>query len=155
MSAGTVMLVAEDVAAFCFLIERALAKAKIEVTVKYVSDGQEVIDYLRGAGKYADRTAFPLPHLVVLDLKMPRMGGLEALAWVRQQHTFNNLHVMVLTSSDEEPDLRRAKELHADAYVVKPSSANDLAHALREFFDAWTTSGGHHRTAGDRPRAPL
>lgn len=149
------MLVAEDDASFCFLIERALSKAQIEATVKYVLDGREVIDYLRGAGKYGDRAAFPLPHLVVLDIKMPRMSGLEALAWVRQQHSFKNLPVMVLTSSDEERDLRRASELQADAYVVKPSSANDLAHALREFFDSWTTAEGHHHTAGDRPRAPL
>lgn len=150
------MLVAEDDASFCFLIERALSKAQIEATVKYVLDGREVIDYLRGAGKYADRAAYPLPHLVVLDIKMPRMSGLEALAWIRQQqHSFKNLPVMVLTSSDEERDLRRASELQADAYVVKPPSANDLAHALREFFDSWTTAEGHHHGARDRPRAPL
>ena len=102
------ILLAEDEQNDVFLIRRAFQKAQLLNPIRVVSDGHEAISYLRGDGKYADREQFPLPTLVLLDLKMPRLGGFDVIAWVRQQPGLKRLPLVVLTSSKEGPDINRA-----------------------------------------------
>src|SRR5258705_9115116 len=98
-------------------MQRALKAAKLAVTLHVASDGQEALDYLGGVGKYSDRAGFPLPTVVLLDLKLPYVHGFEGLSWTRQQASLKDVSVVVLTSSPEERDLQKARELGAKSYL--------------------------------------
>jgi CheY-like chemotaxis protein len=93
--------------------------------LKVVSDGREAIAYLSGEGQYANRVEHPLPCLVVLDLKMPRMTGLDVLRWIRSQPEHLALRVIVFSSSKEPKDINAAHRLRVDAYLVKPGQFNE------------------------------
>jgi CheY-like chemotaxis protein len=95
------------------------------------------MDYLSGNGGYADRERFPLPCLTLLDLKLPRVMGLAVLKWMREQPELKTLIVIILTSSRLGPDLERAYQLGANAYLVKPSGPPELrkiATGIKEFW---------------------
>src|SRR5687767_15356414 len=114
------ILIAEDNEDHVFLLKRALHKGAVLNPVFVVNDGQDAIDYLRGDGKYADRYEYPLPSLLLLDLKMPQKNGFEVLEWIRQQPGLRRLRVVVLTTSDERGDIDHAYELGANSFMVKP-----------------------------------
>jgi CheY-like chemotaxis protein len=127
----------EDSPEDVFLLQYAFQIAEIANPVHVVSDGQQAIDYLSGTGKFADRIHFPLPGLVLLDLKLPHKMGLDVLRWIRRQPEFKALIVIILTASINEGDLQRAYELGANAFLVKPSSAADLADISRALKHFW------------------
>ncbi len=116
------ILLVEDDPDHLFLVERALAKARLANPVLTVTDGEEARDYLAGRGVYADRERHPLPMLVLLDLKLPRLSGLELLSWIRADDHLRELSVAVLTSSKDEEDLARAFDLGIDFYLIKPAA---------------------------------
>jgi len=118
--AKPVILLAEDDDNDVFFMRRALQKSQLDFAIQVVSDGQQAVDYLSGEGKFSNREQYPLPSVILLDLKMPFLDGFEVLAWIRKQPSFNEVPVAVLTSSAEERDRRRARELGARAYFVKP-----------------------------------
>ena len=122
-----------------FLLKYAFKRAGIENQVQVVMDGQEAIEYLEGSGKYTDRTRYPLPCLVLLDLKLPHIMGLEVLQWIRQQPSLKTLIVIVLSSSIHEGDVQRAYELGVNAFLVKPSSTDTLADICQAFKHFWLT----------------
>ncbi len=126
----TILLV-EDSEDDVFFMERAMANAGFKGKLSVAKDGQVALDYLGGTGAYADRQAHPLPSLVLLDLKLPHVLGLDVLKWIRTRPELQNLPVVVLTSSGERPDLERAYRLGANSFMVKPSDAADL-HGLAE-----------------------
>ena len=104
--------------------------------LKVVADGQEAVDYLAGHEQFADRRQFPFPSLVLLDLKLPRLDGFEVLKWIRETAGLRDLPVIICTSSAQEDDVRKAYELGANGYVLKPSSGqqrNRLAEATKAF----------------------
>ena len=113
------------------ILRMALERSGISNPLVVVRDGQEAIDYLMGEGVYADRTAYPLPGLLLLDLKMPRMNGLDVLGWLRGRAEFNHLPKVVLSSSPDESDIRRAKLAGAQEYFVKPHSLRELIGILQ------------------------
>ena len=115
-----VILLAEDNETDVLLTRRAFKKVGLLNPLQVVSDGDEAIAYLSGTGKYANRAEYPLPVLLLLDLKMPKKNGLEVLEWVRQQPSLRALRVIVLTTSDLYRDVNRAYELGANSYIVKP-----------------------------------
>jgi CheY-like chemotaxis protein len=115
-----IILVAEDREEDIILITKAFEKAASGVPLRFVRDGEEAIDYLAGKGKYSNRLEYPLPTLLLLDLKMPRMGGFEVLEWLRQQPNLANIRVIVLTSSAELRDVNKAYGLGANSFLVKP-----------------------------------
>ena len=123
---GDTLLIVEDEANDRFLIERAIRKAQIANPLRMIENGEEAVAYLSGEGRFADREAFPLPILVLLDLKLPRRSGIEVLQWIRSSERFQTLPVVVLTSSPESNDVRRAYQAGANSYLVKPVAFEGL-----------------------------
>ena len=125
------ILLVEDNDDDIFLMRRALAKAKLTCPLQVVTDGQEAIDYLSGVQKYSDRSNYPLPDVIFLDLKLPYIHGFEVLSWLRQQPALKEVAVIILTSSPEERDRQRARELRARSYLVKPPTRDMLLEAMQ------------------------
>jgi CheY-like chemotaxis protein len=133
---NTILLV-EDEENDVFFLKYAFKEVGILNPLKVAQDGKIAMDYLSANGEYADRERFPLPGLILLDLKLPRVMGLEVLKWIREQPELKTLIVIVLTSSRLEPDIEKAYQLGANAYLVKPSSPPELralATGLKEFW---------------------
>src|SRR6202167_1044906 len=122
MASGGVhpILMADDDENDVFFMERAFDQAKVSTPLHRVKDGEEAVAYLKGVGNYADRVKFPLPHFLLLDLKMPRKNGFEVIQWVREQPGLKRLPIVVLTSSREDPDINRAYERGPNTYLVNP-----------------------------------
>ena len=102
-----------------------------------VGDGQECVDYLSGAGKFADRTLHPLPTLLLLDLKMPLMDGFEVLTWLKTRPDLKDLPTVVLSSSSSDVDIQKARALGARDYFVKPHKLTDLLVILQNLQSRW------------------
>jgi CheY-like chemotaxis protein len=137
MSERTTILVADDDLDDIFFLRRAFEKSGLNYSLMAVRDGQEAIDYLRGAAGYTDRLQFPLPRLLLLDLKMPRFNGFDVLTWLKKQPDFQQLPVVVLSSSGQDDDLQRARAMGADDYRVKPAEFDDLLKLAQELADHW------------------
>src|SRR5581483_1707246 len=141
MNMGTVkihlVLMAEDDDNDVFFLERAFKQAQIANPVHRVKDGEEALAYLKGEGQYSNREKFPLPHLMLLDLKMPRKNGFEVIQWVRQQPGLRRVPLVVLTSSKEDPDVNRAYELGANTYLVKPVKFDGLVEMMKTLNLYW------------------
>ena len=138
------ILYAEDDENDAYFLERAFRRAGIPHPLVVLPNGQEVIDYCSGEGRYARRNEHPLPCLVLLDLNMPKKSGIEVLQWIREKPSFRTLPVLVLTSSLQESDIERAYLAGANAYLAKPSQPDELtvmAEAIKSF---WL---GQNRTA--------
>jgi len=134
-----------------FLLHHALKKAGAENPVQVVTDGEQAIDYLRGAGKFADREQFPLPSLVLLDLNLPGLPGLEVLRWIRQASGIP-LVVLVLSTSGEDADIAAAYRLGANGFLVKPAHAHKLVDLARAIKDFWLI---HNALPKESSRAPM
>jgi len=132
----------EDLAAF--LLMRAFQKSSLAHSISRVANGKEAVDYLAGTGAYSDRTLFPLPHLVLLDLNMPKMGGFEVLAWLRTRPDLDQLPVVVLSCSPLLEDIAKAQELGATDYKVKPVQLNDLVRLLHKLHDRYLSAPSEH-----------
>jgi DNA-binding response OmpR family regulator len=120
-----VILLVEDDDDAVFLFQHAMAKAEPGSVMQVVSDGQMAIDYFKGTGKFKDREAFPLPSLVLLDLKLPQVPGLDVLKWIRTE-AGSDVPVVILSSSKNDEDVATAYKLGANAYLVKPSDPSQL-----------------------------
>jgi len=121
-----------------FFLQRAMEKAAVANPIQIARDGQEAIDYLQGAGKFADRERFPFPSLVLLDLKLPFVMGLEVLRWIRKQRGMI-LPVVILTASREDADVAAAYRLGANAFLIKPSEASKLENMVKAIEEFWLT----------------
>jgi CheY-like chemotaxis protein len=132
-----VILLAEDDANDVLLIQRAFQRNLVSNPVQVVRDGDEAVAYLSGQAPFADRERHPLPVLMLMDLKMPRKSGLEVLEWVRQQPGLKRLPIIVLTSSNQSPDINRAYELGANSYLVKPAGFDSLLDLVKNLDMYW------------------
>ena len=133
------ILYAEDDDNDAFLIQRAFKQAEIHNPLVIVPDGNAAIEYLSGTGKYARRGEHPLPCLVLLDLKMPGKSGLEVLEWIRTQPTVSTLPALMLTSSNQESDIRRAYVLGANGYLLKQNRPDEMLVMAKAIRDYWLT----------------
>jgi CheY-like chemotaxis protein len=132
-----VILLAEDREDDILLIRKAFQKAFIHNPLQIVRDGEEAIAYLSGEGKYSNRSEYPLPDLMLLDLKMPRMNGFEVLEWIRRQPGLSTLRVVVLTASDLMRDVNSAYKLGANSFLVKPTDFEDVVHMGKFLTTYW------------------
>ena len=130
------ILLSEDSPADAEMAIDALREARLANPIVHAMDGIEAMDFLLARGKYAGR-AEGLPAVLLLDIKMPRMDGLEVLREVRSHEQLRHLPVVVLTSSREETDLARSWDLGVNAYVVKPVDSEQFFHAVQTLGTFW------------------
>jgi CheY-like chemotaxis protein len=126
----TILLV-EDDPGDVFRIQRAFRKANAVSPLEVVTDGEQAIHYLQGQGVYQDRDRYPVPVLMLLDLKLPRLSGFEVLTWLRDKSTLKHLPVVVLTASEYQTDINRAYALGANSYLVKPPDTEALLEMVK------------------------
>jgi len=132
----TILLV-EDSGDDAVLVKRAFRNANLANPIEVVTDGDRAVAYLSGEGEYVDRDRFPLPILMLLDLKLPRRSGFEVLEWLRAQPGIGRMRVVVLTSSKESADIDRAHEIGANSYLVKPVGLEQLIEMVRTLNLYW------------------
>ena len=133
----TVLLVEDDLNDI-FLVKRAFKMARVKNPLQVVTDGQEAELYLKGEGKYADRDAFPLPKLMVMDIKMPRRSGFEVLEWAKHHPgPLKRIPIVIVSSSEDPADINRAYELGANAYMVKPMDYRAVEHLFQSITQYW------------------
>jgi CheY-like chemotaxis protein len=132
-----IILLAEDREDDILLIRRAFRKGGIDNPLQVVRDGDEAVAYLKGDGRYFNREEYPLPDLLLLDLKMPRMDGFEVLRWIRQQPGLSALRVVVLTSSEDIRDVNVAYRLGANSFMVKPMDFDNVVELGKVLRDYW------------------
>ena len=133
---GTILLV-EDSEDDIFTIQRAFEQGAIANPLAVVRDGEEGVAYLNGDGKYENRDSYPLPVLVLLDLRLPRMDGFEVLRWIREQPRFATVPVVVMTASSALKDISLAYQCGANSFMVKPSDFQDVVRMSKTLATYW------------------
>jgi CheY-like chemotaxis protein len=134
------VLAAEDEESDRFILQFAFEKSKLTNPLILVRDGQEAVDYLSGTGSFADRSIHPLPRLMILDLKMPRLNGFDVLAWLATRADFKEMPAVVLSSSSDDADIQRARQLGARDYFVKPHSLDELVKIIQGLHQRWLSA---------------
>jgi CheY-like chemotaxis protein len=137
MPSDAVILVVEDQVADVMVILRAFNEAKLSDRVFVVNNGEEAMQYLSGQGVYADRKRFPLPNLILLDLKMPKIGGFEVLRWLQTRPDLGGITTVVLTLSSELKDVNEAYQLGASSFMVKPDDFSNVSAMAKMLKDFW------------------
>jgi CheY-like chemotaxis protein len=137
MGDQAIFLLVEDNPDHVLLLQRAFIKGKIMNPLQLVRSGEEAIEYLSGTGRFANRAEFPLPALVLLDLKMPGIDGFEVLRWIRRQPNIATLRVVVLTTSDETRDIDLAYKLGANSFLVKPTDFERFVQVSQALSGYW------------------
>lgn len=132
-----IILHVEDDPNDVLLLQRAFKKSNSGALIQAVGDGDKAVNYLNGVEEFKDREKYPLPSLVLLDLKMPRKSGLEVLSWIRAQDKLKRLVVVVFTSSKHDEDINRAYELGANSYLVKPVGFEQLLDTCKIITEYW------------------
>ncbi len=127
----------EDDSNDVLLFQHACEKAGLGCNLQAVTDGAEAIAYLSGADHFSDRHRHPLPELVLLDLKLPRVNGFEVLDWIRKGDRFHRLPVVVFSSSNHEADVNRAYDAGANSFLLKPVDFNALVDVARAVHHYW------------------
>lgn len=126
MNEQQVILLVDDSDNDLSLMRSACRAANFPAALKMVNSGDQAIAYLAGQGDYVDRSQFPLPTVMLLDLKMPMKDGFEVLEWVRAQPILKRLAIIILTASSRPEDVARAFDLGANSYLIKPTAMSSL-----------------------------
>jgi CheY-like chemotaxis protein len=138
------LLLVEDDSNDALFMKTAFEAVGLQNPLHEVSDGKQALAYLEGTGKYTDRKQYPLPYLILLDLKLPYVMGLGLLKWIRERPEFDSTIVLVLTASDSASDVDEAYRLGANGYLVKTSrfdSLQTLAQAIKDFWITYNRAG--------------
>jgi len=138
-----VLLLVEDDPNDVHFFSRGLEKAGLAGGLQVAQDGEQAIDYIEGRGRYQNRALHPLPALVVLDLKLPRKGGLEVLRWLRQESPLKEIPVIILTSSKQPTDMAAARALGVTAYEVKLVDYLETCDLVRSIGLVWAKLTGN------------
>ena len=131
------ILVADDSEDDVVLLKRAFLRAGIDAAIEFVSDGQDAVDYLGGRAPFDDRQRFPLPKLMMLDVKMPGVDGFDVLEWLRRQPGLRGLPVIMWSSSEQQEDVNRAYALGANSYLAKPTQTDRFEEMVKAIELYW------------------
>ena len=131
------ILLVEDNQMDVILTLDAFREAKLQNKINVARNGQEALDYLFGEGKYSDRNIFPLPSLILLDLKMPGIDGFEVLSRIKSTEGLKRIPVVILTSSKDEGDRALSYDIGANSYLIKPVSFDGFIDVVRKIDDYW------------------
>lgn len=132
-----VILLVEDNPDHAELVKRNLEDFKVANTIYHVEDGEAALTYLRECGTYTSKSKFMRPDLILLDLRLPRIDGLEVLKQIKSDSSLQSIPVVILTTSDAERDMAMAYEYHANSYVTKPVDFDNLAFLLKDLGYYW------------------
>lgn len=148
------ILLADDSPDDVEFFKDTLQKADIVNPVRVVRDGAEAIDYLQGAGNFADRDTHPFPSILILDLMMPNRDGWDVLKWLQDRPEKSNLLIIVVTSYAHQSRLHEAYALGASSFLIKPLNKNELDGLIRHWPDAWmlSTNCRYQRATSPIPR---
>jgi two-component system response regulator len=135
-----IVLVADDDPNDLQLLRQAVQRNGVIVNLHEVRDGDEVLQYLRGENGFKDRKKHPIPDLIILDLKMPSMDGLQVLDWLRQQPECSRMPTVMLSGSGLEKDVREAYRRGVNTYFAKPNDFKDLERLIKLVVDYWGMS---------------
>jgi CheY-like chemotaxis protein len=135
-AAPITLLMAEDDADDRLMAQEALEEIRLANELHFVEDGEELLDYLRGRGRYAERKP-PRPGLILLDLNMPRKDGREALSEIKADPALRRIPIVVLTTSQAEEDILRTYDLGVSGFIVKPVTFQGLVDVLKVVSDYW------------------
>jgi CheY-like chemotaxis protein len=131
------ILIVEDEEAHAELTERAIRKAGNANRIDVVSDGEQALDFLFNRGKYADPKKYPCPGLILLDIKLPGVDGLEVLKQIKEHSTLRKIPVIMLTTSEREEDIARSYCHHANSYLTKPVGFKEFEEKVRQIDFYW------------------
>lgn len=131
------ILLADDDSDDRMLAEDALAESRLANAVRYVEDGEELLDYLYHRGKYADPESAPRPGLILLDLNMPRKDGREALREIKADASLRRIPIVVLTTSKAEEDIYRTYDLGVNSFITKPVTFDGLVEVMKVLNRYW------------------
>lgn len=137
MEKKVVILLVEDNRMDIELTLDAFNEVKLNNEIKIVTTGEEALSYLMGEKDYKDRTKYPLPHIILLDLKLPGISGIEVLKRIKSTPIIKRIPVVVLTSSKDEGDLILSYDYGANSYLVKPISFNEFIKVIKTLGDYW------------------
>jgi len=124
------ILLVEDTASDAELTIRALKKGSAAYRIVHLWDGKEAFDFLMGIGSYKDRDVNVTPRVILMDLKMPRVTGVQLLALIKQEKALRTIPIVILTSSKEDPDMEACYNLGINSYIVKPVGFDDFTNAV-------------------------
>ena len=133
---GTILLI-EDDPADAALIQRAFQKVGVQNPIAHLSHGDTALAYLEGINEYVNRNKFPLPILIILDLKLPGMNGLQLLKWIRTKRELRLIPVVVLTGSADTTQVQAAYEAGANSYLLKPADRNEIIRVVEALEHYW------------------
>ena len=131
------ILIVDDDENDIFFVKRAFTEINVHCTFQILKNGQEVVDYLQGDGEYARREKFPLPMMILMDLKMPIMDGFQVLAWLRAREGLKVIPTVIFSSSDLPGDITRAYELGANSFMTKSVTYDGLLVKLQTLSQYW------------------
>jgi CheY-like chemotaxis protein len=128
-----VILLVDDCEDDAFIFEKALSRLGVDASIQHAPTGQHAIEYLQGTGQYANRQAHPIPSVILLDFHLPRISGIEVLAWIRGREQFQQIPIFMLSGSTRPTDEQRARELGATRCFQKTPTCREVVQHLAEF----------------------
>ncbi|AYB29083.1 response regulator [Chryseolinea soli] len=131
------VLIVEDNDEDAELAIRALRKHRLANNIVHLSDGEQALDFIFGRGKYSDRIISQMPKVILLDIKMPKVSGLQVLQAVKADPQMKVIPVVILTSSEEDPDIKKSYELGANSYIVKPVEFDNFSKTVADLGLYW------------------
>lgn len=139
------ILLVEDNEAHAELVIRGLRDLQVTTRIHHVVDGEKALDYLFQRNEYTDRDMNPRPHLILLDLRLPRVDGLDVLKTAKSTPSLMRIPVVVLTSSDAENDITQSYDLHANSYLVKPLDFKQFTRLMKDIGSYWLSWNARSR----------
>lgn len=135
-----IILMADDDKGDQLLFKKAIQQAHGDCRFLTVKDGEQLMCYLRREREYVDANQYPLPHIILLDLNMPRLNGYQCLIQIKAEPSFASIPIVILTTSSREEDVLAAYSFGANSYIQKPFSYDEIVEAVSSFSDFWLQS---------------